>query len=482
MAGKLAEQIKTTEQRLAEAEEEERKSSGDAQAAARWKVDKLKERLVVLNDRLRQQQEQSGAVVVGPPAINPAGATYIPPPQPAQAVHADPLTAAEGTEAAAAAWEEEEEEEEEEYEADEEDWKQWGAEFGGEEEEEEEIGLRLCCPLCGAKYINSALPPHLAGHFALLAVERAEAGEGGAAGEADAGEEMLEMLKRQQAEVDAMMDRALRDAGAHPDQQPKRDPREEERQARLKEKQQRQPQTHGRPRRQTPQGRGHAARVEVRERLQQYHQVKGRLPECWDLERQGQNTSRLHPVVPSLDLPGEYELVWGHFLRTLGRPATAVSLQRIQNTAVYRKYDERRKTFSGAAAEETLMFHGCRQAKNEPSIISNGFQVSACRSGGANFGTWVAYIASYSDGGFTFDDALGVRHIFICVVLAGDIRLDDRMVMRVVGQDCAYPMYLLQYYSGAPPRLLATAIKSTASKEPEKAKAKAKKTVKKTKR
>eukprot|EP00756_Hemistasia_phaeocysticola_P013102 Hpha_TRINITY_DN15252_c0_g1::TRINITY_DN15252_c0_g1_i1::g.68078::m.68078 len=446
MAGKLAEQIKTTEQRLAEAEEEERKSSGDAQAAARWKVDKLKERLVVLNDRLRQQQEQSGAVVVGPPAINPAGATYIPPPQPAQAVHADPLTAAEGTEAAAAAWEEEEEEEEEEYEADEEDWKQWGAEFGGEEEEEEEIGLRLCCPLCGAKYINSALPPHLAGHFALLAVERAEAGEGGAAGEADAGEEMLEMLKRQQAEVDAMMDRALRDAGAHPDQQPKRDPREEERQARLKEKQQRQPQTHGRPRRQTPL----AWRPEISNReivhvlnSQHRHQLEellapgDRTPQCWNSGgtevqiSQGSN---------------EYKLVIAHFMGSLGANVKVVSLTRLQNREVYGRYFHRNyHRRDNAPPEQTLMYHGCRNMDNEASIMKEGFQVARCVSGGGNFGTWCAYVASYSDAGFAFDDKDRVRHLFVCVVTETDVRLDDRQVMRVVGQDCAYPMYLLKY-------------------------------------
>lgn len=91
------------------------------------------------------------------------------------------------------------------------------------------------------------------------------------------------------------------------------------------------------------------------------------------------------------------------------------------------------------------MFHGCRSADNEESIIQDGFSVPKCVSGGSNYGTWLAYIAAYSDSGFAFDDSQGVRHLFVALVTETDVRRDDGQVMRVVGPDCAYPMYVLTY-------------------------------------
>merc|ERR1719277_2605961 len=75
----------------------------------------------------------------------------------------------------------------------------------------------------------------------------------------------------------------------------------------------------------------------------------------------------------------------------------------------------------------------------------NGFQVSHCRSGGQNFGTWFAYNATYSDsGGYVFGDEQGLQHIFVCVVSRRYVVKDD-MIMRVVAQDSAYPLWLLRY-------------------------------------
>jgi hypothetical protein len=91
------------------------------------------------------------------------------------------------------------------------------------------------------------------------------------------------------------------------------------------------------------------------------------------------------------------------------------------------------------------MFHGCRSQDNEAKILANGFQVSQCVSGGANFGTWFAYNAAYSDGGFVHTDCDGVKHLFLSIVSEKDVARDDKICMRVVAQDCAYPAWLLTY-------------------------------------
>merc|ERR1719221_842227 len=91
------------------------------------------------------------------------------------------------------------------------------------------------------------------------------------------------------------------------------------------------------------------------------------------------------------------------------------------------------------------MFHGCRSQENEDSILRRGFQVSQCVSGGANFGTWFAYNASYSDSGFAYEDSDGIKHLFVCVVSEKKVVLDDQRCMRVVAQDCACPVWLLKY-------------------------------------
>mmetsp|Transcript_4758 Transcript_4758/g.8152 ORF Transcript_4758/g.8152 Transcript_4758/m.8152 type:complete len:419 (+) Transcript_4758:97-1353(+) len=93
---------------------------------------------------------------------------------------------------------------------------------------------------------------------------------------------------------------------------------------------------------------------------------------------------------------------------------------------------------------ETVMFHGCKSSSNEKAIMRDGFQVSCCRSHGSGFGTWLAYNAVYSNGGYVFQDESGWRHIFVCIASHVHTVLDND-TMRVVGQHCAYPQWLLRY-------------------------------------
>jgi len=136
----------------------------------------------------------------------------------------------------------------------------------------------------------------------------------------------------------------------------------------------------------------------------------------------------------------EYKAVAGYFLSTLNDSGANVKeVIRLKNPDVYERYAARS---SGSA--ETIMFHGCRSATNESPIIRDGFQVSRCNSGGQDFGTWFAYGAAYSNCGYAFMDSAGVKHIFVCAVSYQHTVKDD-CTMRVVGQDCAYPHWLIKY-------------------------------------
>lgn len=136
--------------------------------------------------------------------------------------------------------------------------------------------------------------------------------------------------------------------------------------------------------------------------------------------------------------PGkEFDAVTGYFLETLGREDVEIrGLSRVRTSGSH----------AGVEREPcTVMFHGCRSRSNEDSIIANGFQVSHCVSGGRNFGTWFAYGAAYSDGGFVHVDDSGERRIFICVVGNRCVKLDNP-TMRVVEQGRAFPVWLLRYW------------------------------------
>lgn len=135
----------------------------------------------------------------------------------------------------------------------------------------------------------------------------------------------------------------------------------------------------------------------------------------------------------------EYDVVTRYFEATLGQRCSIQSLTRLpapQEAASRRAFR--------TDGDHTVMFHGCRSEVNERNIVTNGFRVSSCLSGGRNFGTWFAYKADYSNIGYAFDDRKGWRHIFICVVSYYHTVLDNG-TMRVVGQGCAYPQWLLRY-------------------------------------
>ena len=163
---------------------------------------------------------------------------------------------------------------------------------------------------------------------------------------------------------------------------------------------------------------------------------------------------RLHAVTSS----AEYLAVCEFFARTLGVSGrmTVVSLQRVVSPGALQRF-VKHAPYSRGACDVRVMFHGCRTKENETSIISNGFQVRSCVSGGSNFGTWFAYNAAYSDGGYVYREAPrrlkgasmtpGVASIFVCLVSQRKEheKLHNPQVMHVVGQDAAYPAYLLQY-------------------------------------
>jgi len=132
----------------------------------------------------------------------------------------------------------------------------------------------------------------------------------------------------------------------------------------------------------------------------------------------------------------EFKAVAKYFMYTLCSGACILGLTRIQNQRTYSRYR--------GDGDQTVMFHGCRSKQNEENIINNGFQVSKCTSGGRGFGTWFAYGASYSNSGFVYIDEKEVRHLFVCIVSYQHTVLDNG-IMRVVGQDCAYPRWLLTY-------------------------------------
>jgi len=143
----------------------------------------------------------------------------------------------------------------------------------------------------------------------------------------------------------------------------------------------------------------------------------------------------------------EYLMVTSWLTTSLGRSPQLGAVRRVQNAACFLRY---RRCASGNG-EPTLMFHGCSRGPrgtpqaNEDSIVQQGFLVDLCKSGGGSVvGTWFAYAASYSDNGYAFTDAAGWKHLFVCMVSKHDVRKDDA-TMRVVGQDAAYPQWVVEY-------------------------------------
>mmetsp|Transcript_19736 Transcript_19736/g.42780 ORF Transcript_19736/g.42780 Transcript_19736/m.42780 type:complete len:640 (+) Transcript_19736:93-2012(+) len=157
----------------------------------------------------------------------------------------------------------------------------------------------------------------------------------------------------------------------------------------------------------------------------------GGLPPCWTRGRDDDELPQVHGK--------EAELVQAYLQQTLGHSKKRVvfgRISRVQNEKVWKEFR--------TGGVEKLMFHGCKSSANELSILAEGFQVGRCVSGGSNYGTWFAHVASYSDGGYAFTDSNSWRHLFICLVTNLDIKKENE-VMRVVGQSCAYPAWIVRY-------------------------------------
>jgi hypothetical protein len=150
------------------------------------------------------------------------------------------------------------------------------------------------------------------------------------------------------------------------------------------------------------------------------------VPRCW---------SDMHGIVP-LEAGPESAAVACYFAATIGFHPDIKCIVRMQNHEIYNRLKR--------DAGDTIMFHGCKSEDNEKGIAFKGFQVSRCVSGGSNFGTWLAYGAAYSNSGFVHSDRHGERHIFVCVASRRDVKMDNA-TMRVVGQDCAYPLWIVTY-------------------------------------
>jgi len=153
------------------------------------------------------------------------------------------------------------------------------------------------------------------------------------------------------------------------------------------------------------------------------------VPRCWNHE-----DKRI--LCPLEEGCGEFSLVCAYLTVTLGYAPLILSVERVQNKTVAQSFRD--------TGDLTLMFHGTRSQQNEKGVLDAGFQVSKCMSGGKGYGTWFAYAASYSDSGFVYMESNGVKHIFLCLVTKEKMVLNNQ-TMRVVGQNCAYPQWLIKY-------------------------------------
>lgn len=165
------------------------------------------------------------------------------------------------------------------------------------------------------------------------------------------------------------------------------------------------------------------------ELLKLVRQDARKFPHCWNHEDKNM-------LIALEDGCPEFTLVTAYLVGTIGYAPHIQSVERVQNEKVLSSFRD--------TGDLTMMFHGCRAQANEDGILNNGFQVNKCVSGGANYGSWFAYAANYSDSGFVLTDKGGLKHIFICVVTKEKVVLNN-VTMRVVGQGCAYPQWLIKY-------------------------------------
>jgi len=138
--------------------------------------------------------------------------------------------------------------------------------------------------------------------------------------------------------------------------------------------------------------------------------------------------------------PGEeFTAVAGYLAHTLEYSPEIRGIMRVQNYQDFYLFR--------SDQDNTMMFHGCRRGSGgEQSIAMQGFQIKECQSKwhGKGDGTWLAYRANYSDRGFVFADERGLKHIFVCIASKVQVLLNDQ-IMRVVGQGCAIPLWIVTY-------------------------------------
>ena len=166
------------------------------------------------------------------------------------------------------------------------------------------------------------------------------------------------------------------------------------------------------------------------------------VPDTWTLTPTGY---ALRCIVPKGSK--EFDSVVGPMVATLGGSSSPSirRVERIQNPATWAKYAASR------GGHEAYFYHGCRGGMDsEIAIVRGGFNVNKCVSGGANYGTWFAYNSSYSCGGFAFVDESSATHLFVCQVLTQAPVMHQPGTMIVVGQDRAYPSYLVVFDAMAP--------------------------------
>ena len=138
----------------------------------------------------------------------------------------------------------------------------------------------------------------------------------------------------------------------------------------------------------------------------------------------------------------EYRIVIDHLAASLDREPQIDWLKRVQIPDAFRRYH----AHLASKQDQALMFHGCRAKANQDAIMQEGFRADLCKSSATRGnGTWFAYRAQLSDATFAFSEEDGWKHLFVCLVSKYDLKQDDGQVARVVGQDGAYPQWLVRY-------------------------------------
>lgn len=322
----------------------------------------------------------------------------------------------------------------------------------GQEDEEEELSeVQMACPVCGNWYCSSLLGAHLEGHFAFEALESTEVATSSASvspnssGVADFDAALAAKLQQEEIRLTLKHFKAIAsdrisalrlEAKAEPNTatalaaQKSSSSSSSQQQASvsntgLKTESGSRNKRQTKPLPQAPTKTQAAARVT--------RSVVGSRANELMVIRFATAGGKNGDV---LEATAEYRAVHSYFCQTLGSRSVHVhSIARVNGDGFNR--------FKPGTAVRA-MFHGCKTLENEKSILQDGFKIKYCISGGQNYGTWFAFNATYSDGGFAFNDSFGIRHLFICLVSNAHVVLENE-TMRVVGQDCAYPCWIIKY-------------------------------------